>query len=570
MWGVSAAMDLFLPQVIARAIDEGLIAGDRLRLAALVAVAAGLIALRGGAFFLTRMTMRVYETRVAYRMRSDLYAHLQRLPFSYYDRVDSGDVITRSISDLNRTRMFAGSGITETVRIVGLYIVILIGMAFTSGRLTLMIVPVLVVLAAMSLWYGTVVRPMWLRIQQQQATLTRVLSENLNGVRVVKAFAEEASEIESYGHEADELFERSMRPARLRARIMPAMLATAGIGTVIVLGVGGRLALEGSVSIGVLVAFYYYFARLIPPTQQMGFVIQRIAIAIASGGRLFELMDEPSRISSPPDAHAPSRATGDVELEDVDLAYGRREPVLHGVSADISAGSVIGIVGPTGSGKTSLAHLIPRYYDATAGHVRLDGVDVRDYDLAALRRQVAIVPQDAMLFSDTVRNNVAYGDPDADNDRIVGAARDAQALEFVADLPEGFETVVGERGVGLSGGQRQRLTIARALLTEAPLLILDDATASVDTETERRIQQALRARAEGRTTFVISQRMSSVQHADQIFVVEDGRITDRGTHDELAGRSEFYRGLVERQRQSDGQVKSSAAARRPAAEMPSA
>lgn len=551
MWGVATAMDLLIPQVIARVIDEGIRAGDRERLAALVGLTAALIFVRGAGFFFTRMTMRVYETRVASRMRLDFYAHLQRLPFSYYDRVDSGDIITRAVSDLNRARMFAGVGVTETVRILGLYVAIIVGMALTSATLTLMVVPVLVVLAGMSIWYGKLVRPMWQRIQQQNAALTRVLSENLNGVRVVKAFATEAAEVETFGRAADELFERSMRPAQLRARLMPAMLAVAGIGTVIVLGVGGRLALEGAVSVGVLVAFYYYFARLIPPTQQLGFVVQRIAIAIASGGRVFELLDEPVRIASPANAHAPERVTGHVELDAVNLAYGRREPVLHDVNANVPAGSVIGIVGPTGSGKSSLTQLIPRYYDASSGAVRLDGTDVRQFDLTTLRRQVTIVPQDAMLFSDTVRNNVAYGDPTADTDRIVAAARDAQALDFIQDLPEGFETVVGERGVGLSGGQRQRVTIARALLTEAPVLILDDATASVDTQTERRIQEALRSRAQGRTTFVISQRVSSVQDADQILVIEDGRVTDRGTHDELEARPGFYRELVERQRRSD-------------------
>ena len=548
MWGVATAMDLLIPQVIARVIDEGIGAGDRARLAALVGLTAALIFVRGAGFFFTRMTMRVYETRVASRMRLDFYAHLQRLPFSYYDRVDSGDIITRAVSDLNRARMFAGVGVTETVRILGLYVAIIVGMAVTSATLTLMIVPVLVVLAGMSIWYGSVVRPMWQRIQQQQAALTRVLSENLNGVRVVKAFAKETAEIEDFDRAAGGLFDLSMRPAQLRARVMPTMLAVAGIGTVIVLGVGGRMALEGTVSVGVLVAFYYYFARLIPPTQQLGFVVQRIAIAIASGGRVFELLDEPVRIASPPNGHAPDRVAGRVEIDGVNLSYGRREPALRDVSAKVPAGSVIGIVGPTGSGKSSLVQLIPRYYDATAGAVRLDGVDVRQFDLEHLRRNVAIVPQDAMLFSDTVRNNIAFGDPGADTERIVAAARDAQALDFIEDLPEGFETVVGERGVGLSGGQRQRVTIARALLTEAPVLILDDATASVDTETERRIQEALRARAMGRTTFVISQRVSSVQGADQILVIEDGRVTDRGTHDELAARPGFYRDLVQRQR----------------------
>ena len=547
---LSAAMDLLLPQVIARAIDDGMLGGNHAHLAVLVWITVGLILIRGVALFLTRMTMRVYETRVAYRMRSDLYAHLQRLSHSYYDRVDSGDLITRSISDLNRARTFAGSGATETARILGLYVVILIGMSITSGTLTLVVIPVLAILAAMSLWYGTVVRPMWLRIQQQQAALTRVLSENLNGIRVVKAFAQEPAENQSFEQEAEQLFDLSMRPARLRARVMPAMLAVAGMGTVIVLGVGGRLALEGSVSVGVLVAFYYYFARLIIPTTQMGFVIQRIAIAITSGSRVFELLDEPARITAPSNPHTIDRVVGHVEFTDVDLHYGTRSQVLHQVSAEIPAGSVTGIVGPTGSGKSSLAQLIPRYYDATVGVVRLDGVDVRQYDLTSLRKQIAIVPQDTMLFSDSVRNNVAFGNPNANLSQVVEAARDAQALEFISDLPEGFETIVGERGVGLSGGQRQRLSIARALLTQSPLLVLDDATASVDTETERRIQEALRADTRSRTTIVISHRVSSVQHADQILVVEQGRITDCGNHEELLGRSTFYRSLVERQQEA--------------------
>lgn len=545
-WLVSAAMDLMVPQVLARVIDEGIVAGDSARLFGLSMLTVALIVLRGAALFGARFCQRWYQAGISRQLRNEVYDKLQRLPYAYYDRVDSGDVITLAISDTRTVQGFTGYGIMEAVRTVGIYVVIVTGMLIASAQLTLMALAVLALMVAVAVVYGRVVRPMWLAYRSQQAQLTRALTENLNGIRVVKAFATEEREIEAFGTESEMMRVRALAPIRLRARAMPLMLLLTGIGSLVVIWAGGLLAIDGAISVGVLLAFYYYFTRLIQPSRRLGFIVQQVARTAVSADRVFGLLDEPVGIESPPGAAKHANLKGRVDYEGVDIAFNQRA-VVSGVSAAVRPGDVVGVVGPTGSGKSSLLNLIARYYEAAGGEVRVDGRDVRSFDLQSLRSAVSIVPQDPFLFSDTVRNNIAYGNPDADQDQVIAAARDAQAYEFIVGMPEGFETVIGERGVGLSGGQRQRLTIARALLRESAVLILDDATSSVDTETERRIQDALRRRAGGRTTFVVSQRISSVEHADEILVVDDGGIADRGTHSELISRPGFYRNLFDLQ-----------------------
>ena len=539
-------MDLAVPQVLARVIDEGIVAGDRSRLLGLALLAAALIALRGAALFGARFCQRWYQAGISRQLRNEVYDKLQRLPYAYYDRVDSGDVITLAISGTRTVQGFTGYGAMEAVRTVGIYVVIVTGMVIASAQLTLMALAVLALMVVVATVYGRLVRPMWLAYRSQQAQLTRVLTENLNGIRVVKAFATEEREIDAFGAESEAMRERALAPIRLRARAMPLMLLLTGIGSLVVIWAGGLLAIDGAISVGVLLAFYYYFTRLIQPSRRLGFIVQQVARTAVSADRVFGLLDEPVGIESPPGAAAQSSVKGRVDYDGADIAFNRRT-VVSGVSAAVGTGDVIGVVGPTGSGKSSLLNLIPRYYDAAGGAVRVDGQDVRSFELGSLRSAVSIVPQDPFLFSDTVRNNIAYGSPDADLDQVVAAAKDAQAYDFILEMPEGFETVIGERGVGLSGGQRQRLTIARALLRESAILILDDATSSVDTETERRIQDALRRRAGGRTTFIVSQRISSVEHADEILVVDQGGVADRGTHAELISRPGFYHDLFDLQ-----------------------
>ena len=543
---MSAAADLIVPQVLARVIDEGIVAGDASRLLGLSLLTVALIVLRGAALFGARFCQRWYQAGISRQLRNEVYDKLQRLPYAYYDRVDSGDVITLAISDTRTVQGFTGYGVMEAVRTVGIYVVIVTGMLIASPQLTLMALAVLALMVVVATVYGRVVRPMWLAYRSQQAQLTRALTENLNGIRVVKAFATEEREIEAFGAESALMRERALAPIRLRARAMPLLLLLTGVGSLVVIWAGGLLAIDGSISVGVLLAFYYYFTRLIQPSRRLGFIVQQVARTAVSADRVFGLLDEPLGIESPPGAAKQTNVKGRVDYDGVDIAFNRRA-VVSGVSAAVEAGSVVGVVGPTGSGKSSLLNLIPRYYDAAGGAVRVDGRDVRSFDLGSLRTAVSIVPQDPFLFSDTVRNNIAYGNPEADLDDVIAAAKDAQAYDFIMAMPERFETVIGERGVGLSGGQRQRLTIARALLRESAILILDDATSSVDTETERRIQDALRRRAGGRTTFIVSQRISSVEHADEILVVDDGRIADRGTHAELLSRPGFYRDLYDLQ-----------------------
>ena len=387
-------------------------------------------------------------------------------------------MITLAISDTRTVQGFTGYGVMEAVRTVGIYVVIVTGMVIASAQLTLMALVVLALMVAVAVVYGRVVRPMWRAYRSQQAQLTRVLTENLNGIRVVKAFATEEREVQAFGVESEAMRQRALAPIRLRAKAMPLMLLLTGIGSLVVIWAGGLLAIDGAISVGTLLAFYYYFTRLIQPSRRLGFIVQQIARTAVSADRVFGLLDEPVGIESPPGAARQPNIRGRLDYDGVDIAFNRRA-VVSGVSAAVGTGDVVGVVGPTGSGKSSLLNLIPRYYDAAGGSVRVDGQDVRSFDLQSLRSAVSIVPQDPFLFSDTVRNNIAYGSPDADLEQVIAAAKDAQAYDFILEMPEGFETVIGERGVGLSGGQRQRLTIARALLRESAILILDDATSSV-------------------------------------------------------------------------------------------
>lgn len=539
-------MDLVLPQVVARAIDEGIVEKDPEALRGFALLAASLILLRGATLFLSRLGTRFYESKIERTLRNQLYDKLQKLPFGYYDRVDSGDVITVAISDSTTVKGFAGSALMELVRTAGIFVVIVIGMILTSVQLTLLSLIVLALMIAAATIYSRVVRPMWLAYRRQQARVTQTLTENLNGIRVVKAFAMENREIEAFRLEAEAMRQRAMAPIRLRARLVPLLLLFTGVGTLVVVWAGGLLAIDGTISVGVLVAFYYYFTRLLRPSRMVAFLVQRVTRAAVSAERLFGLLDEPVPIASPEHTDPNPALSGRVEFENIEIAFQNRR-ILSEVHAAIDPGTVVGVVGPTGSGKSSLLNLIPRYYDSTAGEILLDNRPIQDFNLQGLRSQVAIVPQDPFLFSDSIHNNIAYGEPSAGVPDIVAAARSAQAYEFITAMPEGFETVVGERGVGLSGGQRQRLTIARALLLDSPILILDDATSSVDTQTERKIQEALQERSTGRTTFIISQRISSVEHADTILVIDRGRVLDRGTHHELLTRPGFYRDLFDLQ-----------------------
>jgi ABC-type multidrug transport system fused ATPase/permease subunit len=381
--------------------------------------------------------------------------------------------------------------------------------------------------------------------------MTSALQENVSGSRVVRAFAQEQAENERFEAELQELFERNLQTARRWSFSYPLTLFLSGLGIGAVLWIGGHRVLSGEMTVGTLVAFNRYMTLLNEPVRWLGFVINRIARAIASGERIFETLDTKPSIVAGSESIRLDPMRGDIRFEDVAFTFaGTRQEALRNVSFAAEPGTVTALVGPTGSGKSAIINLIPRFYDPSAGRVMIDARDVRDLALDSLRHQIGIVHQETFLFSVTIRENIAYGNPDASLDDVIAAARAAQAHEFISAMPAGYETEVGERGVTLSGGQKQRIAIARALLLDPRILILDDATASVDTETEHEIQQALRTLMAGRTSFVIAQRIATVQEADQILVLKDGRIVERGSHIELIQRDGFYRELYELQIQT--------------------
>jgi ATP-binding cassette subfamily B protein len=382
-------------------------------------------------------------------------------------------------------------------------------------------------------------------VQQRIAELTAEAEENVSGVRVVKAFAQEERQLRRFDHAVRRVFDQSMVSTRLRAFYNPFIGFLPQLGLAAVLLIGGRQAINGSITVGEFVAFYGYVLMLASPMRMLGMSLGMAQRAVASGARVFEILDREPRLTAPADAPPLPAGGGRVEFRGVSFGHEGGEPVLRGIDLDVAAGRTVAILGATGSGKTTLVNLIPRLYDVTAGAVLVDGADVRDVDPAALRGEIALVSDDAFLFSASLRENIAYARPDATDEEIADASRRAGLHEFVGSLEDGYDTLVGERGLTVSGGQRQRVAIARALLAKPRILILDDATSSVDATTEARIKEALREVMEGRTTFVIAHRLSTIALADEIVVLEDGRVDARGTHEELLEESELYREIAE-------------------------
>jgi ABC-type multidrug transport system fused ATPase/permease subunit len=402
-------------------------------------------------------------------------------------------------------------------------------------------------LAYRATYFGRRFRPLSLAIQQQLAVLTTRLEQNLRGARVVKAFAEEEAEIGRFDQENRRWFELTIAAARLQALNLPLMDLIANAGTVFIIWYGGQLVIRQELTMGELVAFTTYMAQLIQPVRRLGFIVSAIAMAVAAGERIFEILDARSEVRDTSDAKPLPPVKGDVRFNKVSFAYFGRHYVLRDVSFVAKPGQIIALLGATGSGKSTIINLIPRFYDPTSGQITVDGYDTRRVTLNSLRNQIGIVLQETTLFATSIRENIAFGRPDASAEEIVAAAQAAQAHGFILEMAEGYDTPVGERGVTLSGGQKQRIAIARALLSDPRILILDDATSSVDTETEQLIQKALERLISGRTSFVIAQRLSTVRMADSILVLEKGRIAAQGTHQQLLRTSGLYAEIYHRQ-----------------------
>jgi ATP-binding cassette subfamily B protein len=542
--GVAMGMGVLIPYLVGRSVDEIRQHGSDLTLLASAVVAAGLLRLVFSSA--RRLVAGQVSLGVEYDLRNRMYAHLQSLELSFFDSQQTGQLMSRATVDLQAVRFFLGYGLIFILQ-SALTIVI-------ASTVMLVLDPFLAAIALAPMpfviWtsfrYGRRNRPASQEVQQRIAELTAEAEENIGGVRVVKAFAQEERQLQRFDDRTRRVFEQSMVSTRLRAFYSPLIGFLPQLGLAALLYVGGRQVIDGNLSEGDFVAFYGYVLMLTGPMRMLGIALGMAQRAVASGERVFELLDRAPRLTAPPDAPALPPGGGRVELRDVTFAYDGDEPVLEDVDLSVEPGRTVAIVGPTGSGKTTLVMLIPRLYDVTEGAVLVDGVDVRSVDPASLRREVAVVSDDAFLFSASLRDNIAYARPEAGDDEVVAAAVRAGLGGLLDDLPDGLDTLVGERGLTLSGGQRQRVAIARALLAEPRILILDDATSSVDATTESQIKSALAEVMEGRTTFVIAHRLSTIALADEVVVLEDGRVAARGTHEELLDDSELYREIAEK------------------------
>jgi ABC-type multidrug transport system fused ATPase/permease subunit len=535
---------VLIPYLVGRTVNEIDNGGASLWPLALAVVAAGVFRL---AFSVSR---RLVAGRVSlgveYDLRNRMYAHLHALELAFFDGQQTGQLMSRATVDLQSVRFFLGYGLIFIMQ-SALTILIAAGVMLVvdPGLAAIALAPMPFVIWV-SFRYGRRNRPAQQEVQQRIAELTAEAEENISGVRVVKAFAQEERQLRRFSRAVARVFDQSMVSTRLRAFYGPFIGFLPQLGLAAVLFVGGRQAINGSLDVGNFVAFYGYVLLLTSPMRMLGIALGMAQRAVASGARVFELLDREPELTAPADAPPLPAGDGRVELRGVSFGYGAGEPVLRDVDLEVEAGRTVALVGPTGSGKTTLVMLIPRLYDADEGSVLVDGVDVRTVDPSSLRREVAVVSDDAFLFSASLRDNITYARPEASEEQVLEAVRRSGLAELLDDLPDGLDTLVGERGLTLSGGQRQRVAIARALIAEPRILILDDATSSVDATTESRIKAALREVMEGRTTFVIAHRLSTISLADEVVVLEGGRVAARGTHDELLEDSPLYREIAEK------------------------
>ncbi len=551
----SSATDLASPQILRLLIDRGIAEGD---IAFIWRGAAGLVGfavLGGVASFLQGYWSARASHGAAFDMRNEIFDKLQRLSFAYHDRAQTGQLITRVTSDVDLVRDFVGGGLVQAVSAVLLLagaVVLLLAMNWQLALIAFAVIPATLLVL---LLFVRRLGPMFKEFQQRLAALNTVLQENVAGVRVVRAFAREEFEAQRYERANRDLLDSGLSVRRTVANAFPLLFSVGTIGVGFVTWAGAVQIVAGTLTVGQLVAFTSYLFLLLQPLFIIGFGAQQIARAGASAERLFEILDADVEILDRDGAVDLPPLAGRVDFEDVRLRYpGDSSDTLKGVSFSIESDTTVAIVGSTGSGKTTVVNLIPRFYDVTSGSVRVDGRDVRDVTLGSLRRAVGVVMQDSVLFSGTVRENIAYGRPDATDEQVEAAARAAQAHEFVTALADGYATRVGERGVKLSGGQRQRIAIARALLINPRILIMDDSTSSVDAQTEAALRARLDELMEGRTTFIVAQRLSTVRRADLILVIDDGRVAESGTHEELLSSSCLYAEIAASQLAGDESI----------------
>ena len=543
---------LAVPWLLGTAIDDVLEGGSFRTMLTL----AGIILLVNsarGAFSYGQTYLGEWVSQLAaYDLRNMLYAQLQRLSFAFHDTQQTGNLMSKATADVEAVRMFVQTGLLRAVQTFVMLTGAITILMFTNWRLGLVTVAVVPVVIVRSTLVNRALRRIWTHIQEITGVMTTVLQENLSGVRVVRAFGAQDFEREKFDGVIVDMAESSVSAARLQGSNTTVNMLLFGAATAAVLWFGGQEIVAGRLTPGGLAAFVFYLGMVQMPVRMSGFIINSFSRAASAGQRIFDVLDALSPVRDRHNAVDLGRAEGRVRFEDVGFSYGGEASVLQGISLEARPGQVIALLGAPGSGKTTLAHLVPRFYDVTDGRVSLDDIDVRDATLESLRRNVGIVMQDVFIFSATVRDNIGYGNLEATQGDIERAARTAQIHDFILTLPEGYDTWVGERGITLSGGQRQRLAIARTLLLDPPVLILDDTTSSVDASTEHLLRQALAEVMVGRTTFVIAHRLTTVLGADQILVMVEGEVAQRGTHEELVAQEGHYRQVYELQLLPEG------------------
>jgi ATP-binding cassette subfamily B protein len=535
------------PQLIRWTIDQGIAKSNDSLLALAVGALLILVSIKGVLTYFQGIWTETASQNVAFDLRNALQRKITELSFSFHDQSEAGDLLSRAIQDVERIRFLTGRAIfriIESIVLITLTTGVMIWMNPALGALAMVSMPLLIY---RSITFGRAYRPLSLQIQKQLSTLTTRVEQNLRGMRVVKTFAQEEAEIERFNLENQKWYDLSAQAARMQSNNMPLLNLIANVSSVIILLYGGTLVINQSLTLGELVAFTTYVAQIVTPVRYLGMVLPMLTIAGVAGERIFEILDTVPVVSEEPGAPDLVLERGEVIFENVSFAYGKQNGVLRDINFVAKPNQVVALLGTTGSGKTSVVNLLPRFYDPTTGRIAIDGTDIRAVSLNSLRGQIGMVLQETTLFVASIRENISFGKPDATQDEIESAAKDAQAHEFILQMADGYDTKVGERGRTLSGGQKQRIAIARALLTDPRILILDDATSSVDSETEHLIQVALERLMRGRTTFVIAHRLSTVHAADLILVLDKGSIVARGKHDELLKTSPLYASIYQQQ-----------------------
>jgi ATP-binding cassette subfamily B multidrug efflux pump len=542
------SIGLVVPYIIRQVIDIGIVQGqvNVLIIASSILLALGVV--RSILNYFERYINEWLAAHIGYNLRNNLYNQIQNLPFTFHDHAQSGQLISRCIEDVRAIERFAGFGFVELFRILLMMVLITFLLIYQEPKLAFIALLPLIPLLLITLNFGKRVGGYFYKVDHTMGDMSSQLQENVSGVQVVRAFARERYEIERFSVKNRLVYDARVMVVSQWSKIMPTTSFLVSLSTILILWFGGLLVIRGEMTVGEVVAFNAYLLMLAGPVQQLAWLVNMAGEADAGAQRSFEILDHVPEIESPIDAVHLPELTGKVEFRNICFQYSGDSPAaLEDINLIVKPNQLVALIGPTGSGKSTFVSLIPRFYDTSSGSIRVDDWDVRDVNLTSLRRQIGIVLQTSLLFSTTIRENIAYGRPDASIDEVISAAKAAQAHEFIDQLPEGYETVIGERGVTLSGGQRQRVAIARALIMDPRILILDDSTSSVDTETEQLIQEALNHLMRGRTTFVIAHRLSTVRKADLILVMNAGRVIQQGTHIDLLKQSGLYREIYELQ-----------------------